>query len=309
MPLMLTVCFLAACGGGRQAGATVSAQSPATTLQLPVVPDTLTDAKSRLAYVLLHYWDAMPWADSARCADTAYVEQSMVDFIDLMTYADSAVAAGAYAHFLDVLPAAMSDWLTDMASDYLFTPDSPVYNPETFAAVADAMVAHGGMAAYKLDLLKDRHAAVMKNRVGRKAADFEIATRNGGNKRLYGAAAGARHVILLFYDPDCEVCAALEHRLAQSAAVNAAIERGELAVVAVDPYGTAVEQWREHAAGLPDSWVVGYSPEGKVYEDEVYVVNAAPCVYLLDGDMRVQVKDATDAQIAAWLANLPSAQP
>ncbi|WP_290453210.1 DUF5106 domain-containing protein [uncultured Muribaculum sp.] len=271
-------------------------------LRLPVVPDSLTDTTLRLTYVLEHYWDNMPWDDNGACADTTFVEQSMVDFLDLMSHADSTLATGAYAHFLDLLPKRMYGWLTDMTCEYLYAPDSPVYNPETFASAADAILAHGALDSYKLLVLKDRHASIMKNRVGHNAADFDLVTLDGERKRLYDAVAGSKRVLLLFYDPDCEVCAELEQRLALSDNVNAAIARKDLAIVAVDPFGTPEQQWREHASTLPRTWTVGYSPEGKVYEDEVYVISVAPVVYLLDGNMRVQVKDASGAQLASWLA-------
>lgn len=61
-------------------------------LALPTVPDSLRTPAERADYILLHFWDAMEWGDSAVVRDGAWMEQTFVNFASLIPYASSAAA-------------------------------------------------------------------------------------------------------------------------------------------------------------------------------------------------------------------------
>ena len=59
-----------------------------------------------------------------------------------------------------------------------------------------------------------RLTQALKNRRGTTGADFRFIGRDGTESTLHRALRGAAQTIVMFYDPDCEVCADVEKRLA-----------------------------------------------------------------------------------------------
>lgn len=284
----MTVVVSAACGGNGAAADAASRESGSQTveyrsLQLPTLPPEMSDPWERLAYVLGHYWENMPWTDSAACGDTAFVEQSMVDFLDLLSHADSGVVADAYARFLGVLPAEMNTWLTDMTCEYLYTADSPVYDPEVFAVVAGELLKKGNLEDYKCETLKYRRAEAMKNRRGTRAADFEFVDRDGGSARLSEAVGESEVTLLVFYDPDCERCKEIIRGVA-----NVALPEG-VGILAIDAEGDR-SRWDETKMSMPKGWRVGFATT-PILDEELYSLPASPTLYLLDRRSMVIMKD------------------
>lgn len=289
--------ILTACGrNGEQrivaaADDTSGSQSVARTLNLPTIPSGMVDPKERLAYVLGHYWDNMPWTDETACRDTAFVEQSMVDFLDLLSRADSALIADAYARFLGVLPAEMNSWLTDMTCEYLYTADSPVYDPEVFAVVAGEMLTKGNLEDYKCETLVYKRTEAMKNRRGTRAADFNFIDRDGVTACLSEAVGKADVTLLVFYDPDCSHCKEIIGRIADIP-LPAGVD-----VLAIDAEGDR-SRWDATKSTMPAGWRVGFATT-PILDKELYSLPASPTLYLLDRDATVIMKDpAVDEAIA-----------
>lgn len=289
--------ILTACGrNGEQrvvavADDTSGSQSVVRTLKLPTIPSGMVDPKERLAYVLGHYWDNMPWTDATACRDTAFVEQSMVDFLDLLSHADSALVADAYARFLGVLPTEMNSWLTDMTCEYLYTADSPVYDPEVFAVVAGEMLTKGNLEDYKCETLVYKRAEAMKNRRGTRAADFNFIDRDGVTACLSEAVGKADVTLIVFYDPDCSHCKEIIGRIADIP-LPAGVD-----VLAVDAEGDR-SRWDATKSSMPAGWRVGFATT-PILDKELYSLPASPTLYLLDRDATVIMKDpAVDEAIA-----------
>lgn len=289
--------ILTACGGNSEQRVVAAAddasgsQSVARTLKLPTIPSEMLEPQERLAYVLGHYWDNMPWTDGAACRDTAFVEQSMVDFLDLLSHADSALVADAYARFLGVLPAEMNSWLTNMTCEYLYTADSPVYDPEVFAVVAGEMLTKGNLEDYKCETLVYKRAEAMKNRRGTRAADFNFIDREGVTARLSEAVGKADVTLLVFYDPDCSHCKEIIGRIAEIPLATG------VEVLAIDAEGDR-SRWDATKSTMPAGWRVGFATT-PILDQELYSLPASPTLYLLDRDATVIMKDpAVDEAIA-----------
>ena len=302
--LMVFPLILFGCGNKSEKTGSVSADSVSQvkSLPLPVVPAQIQDSREKLRYVLTHYWDAMNWRDTALVNSEEFMEQSMVNYFAILAKADSLVGSDGVNRMIasaSVNHSALAK-VVEISSRYLYEPESPMYDAEGYAMLLDQLILDPTNAGIPRETLSERHAQIMKNRVGRKASDFTFIDRVGRRTTLRQAVAGADETILIFYDPDCNVCREMERYLSSSAKLNGRIGEGRLKIVAIDPFGTDEKTWKSHADSLPQNWTVGRSPGGRIDSEEIYVIRATPAIYLLDGSMTVRVKDARDDEISSW---------
>lgn len=71
-----------------------------------------------------------------------------------------------------------------------------------------------------------------------------------------------------------------------------AIAAGELQMLSVY-VGEDRKLWQEHAATLPQEWLVGIDAERAMDRRELYNIGLTPSFYLIDAEGRVQIKDGT----------------
>lgn len=292
------------CGNknGKTGSVSADSVSQVKSLPLPVVPPEIQDSREKLRYVLTHYWDAMNWRDTALVNSEEFMEQSIVNYFAILAKADSLVGADGVNRMIacaSANPSALAK-VVEISSRYLYEPESPMYDAEGYAMLLDQLILDPTNAGIPRETLEARHAQIMKNRVGRKAADFAFVDRKGRRMTLREAVAGTEETIVMFYDPDCNVCEATERYLASSEKLNRLIGEGRLRIVAIDPFDTDTERWKAHADSLPRNWTVGCSPGGRIDSEEIYVIRATPAIYLLDSAMTVRIKDARDDEIARW---------
>lgn len=180
----------------------------------------------------------------------------------------------------------------DDACQTFYEPTSPVADDEIFLAVADGLLADTLLPDGDRTRLEYMKEQAMLNRVGHRAADFEIRRLNGATECLSELVKSNRVTILMFYDPDCTDCAELEHRLADGLP-------DDTGVVMVSPYGEQDGLWARHAATMPDDWVVGLPVDDDFEESGLYDIRATPTVLLLDSEMKVLSKkiDSVDGII------------
>ena len=295
---------LATCSNQKtsEAGRQPAGVAAATDLPLPEVPDSLTEPVERASFLTVHFWDAMDWKDRSRSLDTAFVEQNFANYLTVLPLADSLGRVNGVDALLHGASADSSAYafLVSVVDKYLGDPNSPMRDEELYIpflrAFGASSLLDGAEKARYASLLED----AMKNREGRKAEDFAFVDREGRRMTLREAVGGTEETIVMFYDPDCNVCEATERYLASSEKLNRLIGEGRLRIVAIDPFDTDPGRWKAHADSLPRNWTVGRSPGGRIDSEEIYVIRATPAIYLLDSAMTVRIKDARDDEIARW---------
>lgn len=275
-------------------------------LPLPVPPDILTSPESRADFIITHFWDEMDFTDSSLSLDTAFMEQNLVNFIQLYDYASEESRTKGAIHLLGKASVSGTAYrfVADIAERYLLDPNSPMRNEEFFLPfiqeiTGDTVFSPAEKIRY--EYLKSR---ILKNRPGTVGADFHFVDREGKRRRLGDAVKGTDYTLLLFYDYDCETCADVEKEMMTNQEVNSAIASGMLHVVAVNVFGDDLTEWKRQAATLPGEWTVGYSPDCEVTDKEIYCIDAAPTFYLLDSDRRVILKDSPLERVTVVLDNL-----
>ena len=279
----------------------------AAQLPLPVLPDSLTEPRQRLSYVLTHFWDAMDWTDSVLIGSEEFMEQNAANFYDLFRLTDSVSASDATARMLagaSVSPRAYAA-VADIAEKYLYDPNSPMLNEESYLIVSELLVADAKLPETEIARIADRRRRLLKNRVGTKAADFVFVDRDGRRSTLSDVIGRRPYTVVMFYDTDCENCKEVERQLAETPELGAAIEAGQLTFLAVCPFETDRGKWTAQAQTFPAEWLVGYSPEGRVADDEVYDIRATPSIYAIARDGLVIGKDVKADTLRALIATLP----
>lgn len=262
-------------------------------LPMPAVPDSLVSPESRADYAIYHFWDAMDFTDTALSLDTAFMEQNFVNYIQLYDYASAdgrATGAGRLMVRAEVSEPAYR-FVADIAERYLTDPNSPMRNEEFFIPFIHEIVAHGVFSPEEKARLEYLETRILKNRPGTVGADFAFVDRAGKRRRLSSEVKGTEYTLLLFYDYDCETCASVEQAMMEDPVLNSTTTSGILHIVAVNVFGDDLTKWKSHSATLPKVWTVGYSPGCEVVEHDVYGINAAPTLYLLDSERRVILKD------------------
>lgn len=203
-------------------------------------------------------------------------EQLIVDYLYLIANTDSTTRAVAWPRLND----AIADHPDRTVTDYLGSPDSPLYSPamldeylsQLVAALPPSDAGHA-RAAY---LLKNTR----KNRPGHPIADLVLISATGTRSSLHAildslaaeerATESSAGALVLFYDPDCDTCDSVIADLSQSQ------PQGEIIAVSVtDAVKPLPAGW--HSFRVSDSEAL----------DTLFYLPALPALYLVDPATRL----------------------
>ena len=274
----------------------------ATELTMPVIPASITDTHQRALYLLTHFWDNMDFTDTVRSHSSDFMEQTFANYLSLwplvdedetespvqQLMADARADDGAYAK------------LREVASKYLYDPNSPMANEEYYATFLHAMLADETLDATERERYEFEQECIAKNHRGTVAADFTYVDRTGCIRHFSSTPCTGRHLMLMFVDTHCNVCRQTLADLTESAALNEMLADGQLTVLAICAEGTR-DEWREVESELPATWLTGYDVSG-IADDDIYVLRAMPAIYVLSPSHIVELKDATAPQALSFAA-------
>lgn len=269
-------------------------------LPLPDVPNSLTDPADRATYIVEHFWDAMDFGDTIRSLDEAFMEQNFANYANLFAYVGVETAESSIKNLMQAASDNRQAYnlLADIADKYLYDSNSPMMDEEAYILFLKAITESDFMDRDRRVRFESQLKDALKNRRGSKASDFGFVDSHGRNGSLYGTADGKCYRLVMFYDPDCDVCKSTKEMLSGSAAVNNAVASGLLKVVAVYSDGDN-EVWEKSKNDMPGNWLSVSSPAED--RDEIYVIRATPTLYLLAPDNTVVLKDARAEAIIGYL--------
>lgn len=292
--LLLAIAGLAVGCGQKEASVAVRP----TEVKLPTIPAALTEPQQRADWLNIHFWDNMDWNDTSLSLDTAFMEQSFSNYTSVMSLVDENVAAEGVKNLLDAAsqaPEGVYDYLMSIAEHYLYQADSPFLDEQLYQPFVEYALRRNPedlRAAGQLDDIK-------RNAPGSVAPDFSVESRDGDRFSLYNHSAETA-TILMFYEPDCDRCLASISALQSSARLAQAIADDAIRMVLVYQ-GDDVDAWRNHAATLPQQWLVGIDSKNIIDDQELYLVRATPSFYLIAPDNRVMLKDASPSMLFSAL--------
>jgi len=292
---------LSSCGG-RQSQTSVSPVDTITTFSLPEIPVMFTEPEQRLAYVIQHFWDRIDFADTNYVHHPEITEQAWADYVNLLPQLPPAKADATIKTLfkrLETSPVCFH-YMTDLAEQYLYHPNSPLRNEELYISVLDAVLASSVLTDDEKIRPQGQRTLAEKNRPGRVAEDFTYTLADGSTHTLHGLKAP--YILLCINTPGCEACTQMISDIRSSEAIGAATKKG-LRILSVYP-DEEVDFWREHVSEYPSSWIAGYDDGQIITHRQLYDLRAVPTIYLLDAQKRVLLKDATIGTVNDFLSNL-----
>lgn len=270
-----------------------TASAPTQEFPFPDIPETLTSPDERKAYLLANYWERFDFADTTLVNNRDVTEQGFVNFMALL--ADGTTSEKLVRESLKnwcgrfTAEAHARRVLMKTADDYLYNPNSPLYNEalygmylETLLEVLPATDAQRSVCDFKLKLVK-------RNNPGDRATDFAYYLPDGTRRSLAATRVKNNRLLLMFYDPECESCHEVLLRMAADKELAEAVAAGQISVLAVYTEGNEAA-WRKALPDMPKGWMVGTDREA-VKNGALYDLKAMPTLYLLDGAKKVVLKD------------------
>lgn len=279
-----------ACGNGTRAAQVEEKAEPMTELPLPVLPDSLRTPQSRAAYISLHFWDMLDFGDDSEALDTAFVEQSFVNYLSVLDIADPVDAAAAMCNLVERAARAQAafELLEYVADRYLEDPNSPMRSEKLYEHWLNALRADSKLYADRRMQIDSRLERIAMNRPGTIAADFRLLTLDGRRSTMLNTLGKSR-TLVMFYDPTCENCHTIRRALA------AAELPEDISILAVAVDGTQ-SSWRTDAAEMPKDWTIAFALDA-LETDDIYFFAAMPTFYLLDADGKVLLKDPAPSSL------------
>ena len=270
---------------------------------LPRIPSVITTSRARASYLVLHYWEHFNFRDTALISRPEITEQAFVNFLDVLPEVPLQEAEKGITALMDsaASDSAMYVHFTNLASKYLYEPNSPFRNEEYYIPVLRHIIALPRMEEPDKSRPRFLLDMALKNRPGEVAADFVYTRTNGSRGRLRRISAD--YTLLFFNSPDCEDCRRVKGYMAASEYLagmtgEGSARRPRLVILAVYP-DEDVELWR--AASYPPCMLNVHDASQAISRQRLYDLKAIPCLYLLDADKRVLLKDATVEQVELYL--------
>ncbi len=292
---------LPACGNtkaGTAAAADTAVAMADNAMPLPEVPDSIFDPMDRADYVILHYWDALP-PDDARMGDKDFMDASFARYAAQFQYASDYGISYAVTTLLQQMrnyPAAYKRF-AELARKHFYRRGSESFCERAFIvwmkeALGSGVLDDGDTQRYEYLL-----AAAEKNSPGRAAADFRFTDRNGTARSLYSLPK-AQYTLLVFYDPDCDTCHDIISRVRNDKQLMGPVNSGRVRVLLID-VAEDREAFAADAATMPSRWTVGFD-ESRVEDNDIYIFDNTPAIYLLDASYKVLLKDATVDELTEY---------
>lgn len=258
---------------------------------MPSPPDRLTTLTQRCNYIVDNYWKTFNPKSSFSSKDR--LNQTLGTFIGFVPYATADTVFASIDGLLKQVAKAKPQNLIDlarMAEGWTYCDSAEVRSDELYFPFVEAVATNKKVKGPEKERFVYQYRQLLGSRLGQQAPDFEMTLRDGSKKKF--SEVTQRHVILFFYDPECDECRATKTRLDADFTISTLIKRRQAAVVAV--YTGDNPDWAADSADLPQSWVVGAAPQAET----LYTMNAQPEIYYILGDTRqIQAKDLSATEL------------
>ncbi len=251
-----------------------------------------TDEK--LDYSLEHYWDGYDFKDVSTLGQKGVI----LDYVVLLSKAS---VESAKKSIKQTLVRASGDNLifslfVECYNRFLFGVDSRFMDYEKYLAVVEYITKSPDINELQKQKFIFPNRVVMTNRLGTKVTDFFFKQKNGDQGSLYEIKS--EYIILFFNNPDCENCSLAKEKIVGSEILNNYIADRKLKIISIYP-SKEIDHWSRLT--YPRTWINGYDYEGKIIGDGLYIIRKYPCIYLLDKDKKVLLKETTVEKIEQYL--------
>ena len=295
---VVTVGFYGGSSGGSEGRA--SRPDSAAPYAGPRIPDVMADPAERASWFVERFWDGFDFRDTTQLRPER-LDPAFGEFASAALYADPAVRDASLRRMLDSAARggeAALERFASLAEEYFGSRDRSTRSEDALICAMEKLLAMPGTDSPLRDRYRFLLEMALRNRPGTLAADILFTDRRGVERRL--SSVRAEYTVLLFYDPACESCRAVERWIAGSPVYGDCIDRGRLKVVAIYA-GDDRRTWLDGLGELPRSWIAGYDPQLRIVRSLSYDTGGVPLLYLLDRDKRVVLKEPRVDELEMWL--------
>ena len=248
----------------------------------PIPPDSIYGRQDRINFMAEHFWTERAIADTANFQSP----KILLDYLYLLKQTDEQQKC---VHSFVSLACKQENtfglilyWLDQI----LFDSSSSHYNENLYSLLMKAVINSDADSVMKL-IPQQRIEIISKNQVGKQAYDFSFINKEGYTNNLYKIEAPL--LVLIFNNPDCSLCHQTENSITQNELLQSLLNSGRLKILAITP-DADYKEWMEHT--YPSNWLIGYDRDKAIYSQRLYDIQRLPCLYLLDKDKRVLLKEA-----------------
>ncbi len=266
---------------------------------LPEIPQAIGCPEDRALYLAQHYWDNFNFAEDAWNIYPGIAEQALVDYIDLLNIIQPQDALLCISDMIQYAEKGKATFklFGNLCEKYLYKADSPFWSEELYIPVLECLIASPEVTEKNKVWLRQRLKQVVKNRVGKAAADFTYAITTNKAGTLY--ALEVEYTILIFYNPECQSCTQIINAIRSSEIINRMSRRSNLALLAFYPENKP-DIWKQYASKIPSGWLNGYDKNGDWEIKGIYDLRAMPTLYLLNKSKIVILKNTSLEKIEQY---------
>ena len=265
----------------------------AQTFHYPATPDSISDRQERIEYMVGHFWNDQSISDTTNFQSP----KLLLDYLYLLKQEDTKRLDNHVKSFVSLACKKEQTfgqilfWLDHI----LYDSSSPQYNEDMYLRLMKEVVASETDSVMK-SIPTERIKMMRQNQVGMPANDFCYVDKKEKQHRLYEVEAPL--LLLVFNNPDCSLCHHAEEAMIENAILQDMLKREQLKVLAITPEAD-IKDWKKHK--YPSSWQSGIDKESTIYRNRLYDIQRIPCIYLLDKDKHVLLKEADYARLSCYL--------
>ena len=285
-------------------GDTNSNNTPAyKPFSLPIVPNMIQSEEERIAYLCEHFWDNLNTNDTILLRNGEKFEEYFALYLTFIKREPIDISTKNIASFLNKT-GKNNEWrelIMQMATKYLYHIESPLLSEELYIPFAQYALSIPNLSIKDSILYTFRLEVALKNRPGSKANDFPFVTSKGKHTTLHNSTD--KCTLLFFNDPECENCKEAKSQLTGNDIIRQMTENGTLQPIMIYTEGDS-EVWKQHKHDCPKGWISGFDAEENIRMRRIYELRAMPCIYLIDKDKKVILKDADINTLITYLNSL-----
>lgn len=288
-------------------GDTNSNNTPAyKPFSLPIVPNMIQSEEERIAYLCEHFWDNLNTNDTILLRNSEKFEEYFALYLTFLKSEPLDISTKNIASFLNKTGKnnEWSELIMQMATKYLYHIESPLLSEELYIPFAQYALSTPNLSIKDSILYTLRLEVALKNRPGSIANDFSFVTSKGKQTTLHNSIE--RCTLLFFNDPECENCKEAKSQLIGNDIIRQMTENGTLQPIMIYTEGDS-KVWKQHKHDCPKGWISGFDAEENIRMRRIYELRAMPCIYLIDKDKKVILKDADINTLITYLNSLGGA--
>lgn len=258
----------------------------------PKPPDSINSREGRINYMAAHFWNEKTIADTTLFQSP----KLLLDYLYLLKQTDEQQKCVQSFVSLACRQENTFGLILYWLDNILYDSSSPHYNENLYSSLMSTVINSDADSVMKL-IPRQRMDMINKNQVGKRANDFSFVTMEGETNSLYQVEAPL--LLLVFNNPDCSLCHQTEKSIVQNELLQSLLNSGWLKLLAITP-DADYEEWLNHQ--YPLNWLTGYDKKKVINEQRLYDIQRLPCLYLLDKDKRVLLKEADYDRLCKYLS-------